>query len=315
MTQMQLLARGVCCLVAILLFTSTGWADTEIEEESEYTVGGPMYAKKYDRECEDAGAVFAKDLKSMPLFSNAFFDAGSGAYLCFHIFGKESDTPQDMVYQISDREANLLDALTPPMSSSPTPLVECNVWNLYFEDYNQDNITDILLGIGCFKPQGQGDGVGQGDSVVYLSSVSENTVWLRQREDVNRAIASLPDYAQAGSVIRSVLAKKAVPHPPFAPPPPAPKVAISTCFYETTNGPDILTFNDTSGAVIGSFPNQAGTVAGIKDAPQTRGVWRRGAKKGDFELFHESWGYFANWKYSGDADWRGEWTGKILNCE
>ncbi len=216
MTLSQCLLRIFRLLAVFLLIGSacgTAAIAGGVEDAPRRFIGGKLYEQQNDRECKGIGTAFAKDLKLMALFSNAFYDAGNQLHLCFHIFADAGAMPQDMVYQISDQDGHLLDALSPPVSSSPVPLSGCTVMDIYFEDYNQDGITDILLGIRCFKAQEQGAAVGQGDSVVYLSSVSENTIWLRQREDVNRAIASLSDYGQTEEVIRSVLSKDAVPAP------------------------------------------------------------------------------------------------------
>lgn len=318
---LQFLSRSVCCLLAVLFFLSTvGTGLSVAQEESEFFIGGSLHDKQYDQECEAVGRIFSNELGMMSLFANAFYDAESTSTLCFHVLGNEGapPPPQDMVFRISDREGQLLDALTPPMTSSTAELTECNIWQVYFEDYNQDGITDILLGIGCFNPEING-GQGQGDSVVYLSSISEGSIWLRQNEDVNTAIASLDDYTQAASVIRSVLGGN-TPHPPMTPPPPPPPAPsatpdISTCIYDTGNGPDVITYNNASGVVIGSFGGEGGTIAGIKDGPQTRGVWKRGAEQGDFVLFHEAWGYSGDWKRIGQQDWTGEWSAKIVNCQ
>lgn len=77
-----------------------------------------------------------------------------------------------------------------------------------------------------------------------------------------------------------------------------------------------LTFNDATGAVTGAFnPQNAGTLSGVKDGIQTRGVWTLGNDQGEFEFTHETWGFWGNWKYSGDKTWRGEWEGKIVKCD
>ena len=298
-------------LLSLLLCVSIVRADlveTPDGEESEYLVGGPRYAKQFDRECEAVARMLTAGNNRISLFANAFFDGQGKSVMCLQVFGEDGDTPEQMIYHITDRQGNLLEALVAPASSSAVPLVECNIWNVDFEDYNGDTITDILLGIGCFDPASQ---KGTGDSVVYLSTESEDLIWLRQRQDVNKAIASLPDYAKAGEIIREVInggfdggvGSSA-----------AAADTVTTCTYETSDGPEVVTYNNASGAVIGSLA-KSGTIAGIRNASRTRGVWSRGGKQGDFELTHESGGYAGKWKYAGDAQWRGQWQGRTVNCE
>ena len=227
------------------------------------------------------------------------------------------------------------------MTSSSTPLEGCNLWDAYFDDYNKDGITDITLMIGC-APTGNG-GTGRNDNAVYLSVISEGAIWLRQRQDLNKAVAAYAAYDQVEPVIRAVLSGKRYPRPPSSPPPsspppsstappppppppppappgasaqaPAANSGLGSCYYSSNRGPVTLTFDEATGKVTGAFGEQGGSLSGRKDGIQTRGVWSLGKDKGEFEITHETWGFMGNWKRSGDAKWRGEWEGDIINCD
>lgn len=302
-----------CCFFINFAYAPVAGAQ---EEESEVKAGGVLYVEQYSAACAKICQEKARE-KNLPFIpSYAFFDVESNSNLCLGILWQGDGSPQSMAYQIFDMKGNLLDALVAPRTSSAVPLESCNVWGVYFDDYNQDKITDITLMIGCFNPRNDD---GQNDNVVYLSSVSENSIWLRQRDDVNQAVATITEYAQVDSTIRAVLSGRAYPKPPSSPPPaePVPETGpeSGTCTYAVFEGPESLTFNAATGAVTGTFGEQGGTLAGVKEGMQVRGAWFRGKKKGDFELFHDTAGYYGHWKYSGDTDWRGVWQGKIVDCE
>ncbi len=338
----SLLSMMICCgLLVSLCFAMTAFAQEEEDDfEPENKIGGPLYAPQYNATCEKISNKTAQSSHRYSLFANAFIDKSSGTAMCFNILQGESISPRDFTYQISDMKGNLLEELVPPITSSGTKLNYCNIWDIYFDDYNKDAITDIAMLIGCAPPA---DGnTGQSDNVVYLSTVSEGSVWLRQRQDLNTAVATYTEYEQMEPVIRAVLngknypkppstpptAPSAVPPPPPAPttPPPASTSAVGGgCHYMSESGPVMLTpnpqkspvtlfFNNVTGAVTGTFGSK-GIITGIKSGTTTTGTWKLGKRKGQFEISNETSGFFGNWKYKNDSDWRGEWEGQFVKCD
>ncbi|WP_027184728.1 hypothetical protein [Desulfovibrio inopinatus] len=329
-----------CGLLAALTMAFPVKAQDDDPGEDENKVGGPMYVPKFDATCNTIAQRSGKSIQRWTMFAYAFFDPDSGSTMCLNILSGNDSSPRTLSYQLTDMKGNLIEELVPPITSSATPLQGCNLWDVYFDDYNKDKITDIALLIGCAPPD---DGnVGRNDNVVYLSAISEGTVWLRQREDLNQAIATYTDYEQMEPVIRAMLSGKSYPKPPTSappaaaptPPPPPPPPAspppaagsnVGACHYTSASGPVMLTpnphkspvtmtFNDATGAVTGTFGEQ-GTLSGTKNGPTTAGIWKLGKRRGQFEITNETWGFFGNWKYKNDPGWRGEWEGEFVKCD
>lgn len=94
----------------------------------------------------------------------------------------------------------------------------------------------------------------------------------------------------------------------------APALAL-TCEFNTDWGLLTLHWNQQTGAIYGNYPHKGGTVQGQRyNDGSVQGIWRQVDGSGDFFFQMTNQGFWGNWKYAGDRNWRGSWNGKLRRC-
>jgi len=98
------------------------------------------------------------------------------------------------------------------------------------------------------------------------------------------------------------------------PPPPPPPPGMETCTYTTDWGPMTMQFNYATATVSGSYEYRNGRLSGQLQGNTIRGEWSQDNAAGNFAFNHGQHGFAGKWNLYGDMDWRGDWSGQIIQC-
>lgn len=298
---------------------------------------GDFHMGEYDRNCFRLNDTMERNYPNYtPLAELSFAFYGGfkdNQDLCLTSLFEPGGLGMDGVaLLISELEGGMvLEELTTPQGTNPGPLEDCWPSEIHFDDLNSDGTTDILLMIGCYN--GEADRP-ENENVVYLSTVSEGSVWLRQSEEMNRVVGSMTNSGQAAQAVRVALGIDGgpwpssagagqTPTPPSSPPPsfgaPAPPPGPppsnqEACSYNTEWGVLTLLFDFSSNSVNGNYEHMNGELSGLLQGDAVNGLWVQSDGQGHFSFTLSQWGFQGKWNYERDLEWRGDWNGQLIRC-
>lgn len=306
---------GVMLLLSLFYFHSAA-------SLAQTTAVGDYHMGKFDKDCNRLDGTMERNYPGYSPLGDLSFAFYSGKAenldLCLtSLFPPGGERLSDVAFLITELDGMVLEELTTPQSTNPGPLEDCWPNEVVFDDFNGDGSVDILLMIGCYN--GEADRP-ENDNVVYLSEKSEGTVWLRQRENMNRLVGSYTDSAQAVTALKRAVSgappsSVSGPTPPSTPPPAPLSADVEVCTYNTEWGEMTLQFDYETGGVIGSYAYRGGRIHGSIQDNTLTGTWTQNdGTSGGFSFDTNKWGFQGVWNYSGDQGWRGDWNGQLLRC-
>jgi hypothetical protein len=258
----------------------------------------------------------------LPEHTYAFNGGRMGGAMCFQtLFPQNGEFLEDAALMITELGGHPLQELTTPQRTADAPLEDCWHGAVGFEDFNGDEMPDILLLISCYNAEAGGK---QHDNVVYLSEEREHQVWLAQREELNRVVAPCSDFQSAKAALASALSPGHVPQGdagavieavPLAPQSPqATQAKTKTCAYDTRWGRLTMTFDYMNNTVSGEYDYKNGTISGRLQGDTVTGTWTQRDGDGNFMFQLQRHGFTGVWSYAGDTQWRGNWDGELIDC-
>lgn len=172
---------------------------------------GSFYRPDHDSLCRTINASTAMSAERLlpgfqvlPELSFAYYGGEQhDSDLCLTVF-KNPNVPglQGLSFWITLVDGMAMEVLTEPWRTSIAPLINCRISNIVFEDYNQDQITDILLLISCFNQDTEKI---RHDNTAYISQTREGQIWLTQDPVINSFISCYETSSRASLAVRGAL--------------------------------------------------------------------------------------------------------------
>lgn len=267
----------------------------------------------------------------------AFQGGAIGSKLCFNaLYPNVNDVVNmfDWAYMVSIMGSYPLEELSTPQPAITGPIEDCWPVDVGFDDYNGDNVPDILMLISCYNVSEQQE---LNNNVVWYSVQEQGDFHWRQDPGLNAAVASKVDYASAKAAVLQALSStgkggaqtaqpappggvsgigggKTAASPPPPPPSPSPAAGISICTYDTEWGELTITFDENTSVGVGNYAYKNGRIEGKLWEGTLEGVWTQSDGQGQFSFVFGPDGFTGKWKYMGDPNWRGEWNGTLRGC-